>query len=753
MAPPSGVQTPESSPIDSEMAAGLVLAHTDDILICYSADSTILWASPSLERILGFDPSAVIGTQFRLSVPQDQDGNMAVFNDQIARGADSIRHHSRMQRADGTFLWTEARISVVRDTDGEVQYLVVILQDIDEQVRTEQQLRQSESDFRLMAEHTQDIVFRTDAQHVLQWVSPSFTAILGWDQDHWIGQVADLLIHPDDVDTLAKAERDVRALGATTSDVRVQCSNGSYRWMTLSVQEVASGDRLLRVGSARISEGEHHARTLLSRSEDRLRATMDTLLDPHVVLQAVRDGTGQIVDFLYTEANEAACEYNGMSYQQLVGTRLLDLLPGQADAGIFEAYRRVVETGEPLILDDYAFEQDLGTHRGLVRLYDLRVAKLGDGLSYTWRDVTDRYEAQRTLVASEEKFRLAMSVAPIGMAVLDLSEGFTEVNAALCRLLGRDANWLVGHRMENVLVPGEVSRFHEVRQMLITGREKSHTLEQRFMTATGAIVRLDHSIALARDPDNRPTSFVCQFIDRTRWIQGEEPAEEASKAGRRQADGASVLVASGRAGRFPALATSALLQRRPELIVLEPALLDDLEVRIKEDHPQVVVTMLPPGLPGTDELRRLEALFASAPAETGVVVVTATRQREAKQLLAQWQRPSALLCASTVADDTHLLRAIEAVAQGLVAVDIQGSAEQSNQDPAIDRLDDLTERELDVLDRLSRGMDNAAIAESLCVSVKAVENYVGAVFRKLGLNDETGTHKRLRAALVYLRSQ
>ena len=38
----------------------------------------------------------------------------------------------------------------------------------------------------------------------------------------------------------------------------------------------------------------------------RLRATLDSLLDPHVVLTAVRDASGEIVDFEYTDANTAA---------------------------------------------------------------------------------------------------------------------------------------------------------------------------------------------------------------------------------------------------------------------------------------------------------------------------------------------------------------------------------------------------------------------------------------------------------------
>ena len=121
-----------------------------------------------------------------------------------------------------------------------------------------------------------------------------------------------------------------------------------------------------------------------------LRATVDSLLDPHVRFGLVRDEVGQIIDFVFEDANAAACEYNKMTYEELIGTRLLDLLPGHTATGLLELYRGVVETGEPLVLDDYVYPHEL--LGGEERRYDIRAARIaGNGLSYTWRDVTDRY--------------------------------------------------------------------------------------------------------------------------------------------------------------------------------------------------------------------------------------------------------------------------------------------------------------------------------------------------------------------------
>jgi DNA-binding NarL/FixJ family response regulator len=68
-------------------------------------------------------------------------------------------------------------------------------------------------------------------------------------------------------------------------------------------------------------------------------------------------------------------------------------------------------------------------------------------------------------------------------------------------------------------------------------------------------------------------------------------------------------------------------------------------------------------------------------------------------------------------------------------------------------IDDLTNREMDVLEQLADGKSNRAIAEALHLSVKAIEKYVTSIFRKLGLVDQARVDRRVSAALVYVRAR
>lgn len=118
-------------------------------------------------------------------------------------------------------------------------------------------------------------------------------------------------------------------------------------------------------------------------------APLETLIDPHVVLKAVTDGDGQVFDFIYVDANDAALSYNHVSRAELIGQRLLDLLPGHRGSELFASYVRAFETGEPLVIDNYVYPNEIVESD---RRYDIRAVRVGDSLSYTWRDVTERYD-------------------------------------------------------------------------------------------------------------------------------------------------------------------------------------------------------------------------------------------------------------------------------------------------------------------------------------------------------------------------
>ena len=65
-------------------------------------------------------------------------------------------------------------------------------------------------------------------------------------------------------------------------------------------------------------------------------------------------------------------------------------------------------------------------------------------------------------------------------------------------------------------------------------------------------------------------------------------------------------------------------------------------------------------------------------------------------------------------------------------------------------LEELTPRELEILGQIAEGRSNAAIAETLVITKRAVERHINAIFRKLELDESEDVSRRVKAALLYL---
>lgn len=138
-------------------------------------------------------------------------------------------------------------------------------------------------------------------------------------------------------------------------------------------------------------------------SDASVRAILDSLLDPHFLLVPQRDSTGKITDFTIAEANTAAAQYHNRDRESLLGRHLLEFLPPDNAGGLLAMARDAYESGEPLVVNNYAFALEI---YGEERRFDIRAVRIDASLVWTWRDVTGRFLAAKRLAASEERYRL-----------------------------------------------------------------------------------------------------------------------------------------------------------------------------------------------------------------------------------------------------------------------------------------------------------------------------------------------------------
>ncbi len=116
---------------------------------------------------------------------------------------------------------------------------------------------------------------------------------------------------------------------------------------------------------------------------------------------------------------------------------------------------------------------------------------------------------------SPDRFRSAFTHAPLPAWICDLEQRYTDVNDALCEMLGRSHHELVGQPASEFSHPDE--RTGDLRDMesMLTGERDGCTREKRLLRADGTIIWVLVAMRLIRDPNGIPLYFVAQANDLT----------------------------------------------------------------------------------------------------------------------------------------------------------------------------------------------------------------------------------------------
>ncbi len=177
----------------------------------------------------------------------------------------------------------------------------------------ERRLSNSESNYRLLADYSRDLVVRIDSQGRRKYVSPAAKEILGWEIDELREERWDL-VHPDDRGALMVAMAKLRVEGGTSTVVyRVQHRKGHYVSIEAHARLVPStnpGEAPDIIYAGRDISRRVKAEQDLARNQRRLRAIADNT--PAFVVHVNTEER-------YTFANSYAGKMLGIHPTSLIG--------------------------------------------------------------------------------------------------------------------------------------------------------------------------------------------------------------------------------------------------------------------------------------------------------------------------------------------------------------------------------------------------------------------------------------------------
>jgi DNA-binding NarL/FixJ family response regulator len=177
---------------------------------------------------------------------------------------------------------------------------------------------------------------------------------------------------------------------------------------------------------------------------------------------------------------------------------------------------------------------------------------------------------------------------------------------------------------------------------------------------------------------------------------------------------------------------------------------DALVHAVLRERPDIAIVdiRMPPTF--RDEGLRAALTLRERVPETAILIISQyVEETYARELLADGRGGVGYLLKDRVMDIDAFVEAVRRVGDGGTALDPEVVAHFVGRK---DRLAALTPREREVLSLMAEGRSNAGIAETLVLTVGAVEKHVASILQKLRLPPSEETHRRVLAVLAYLDS-
>ncbi|WP_290936713.1 PAS domain S-box protein [Hyphomonas sp.] len=390
-------------------------------------DGRWLRANRKVCEILGYSEEELKECDFQsLTHPDDLQKGVDLMKEMFAGQRQSMHIEKRYIHKDGSVVWANLSVSCAHNRDGEIEYMISVIDDITEKKQMRQDLDASNTRFQAIQKTIPDgfMVFRSVRNSsgeiedfVCEYGNPASARMLMIDPADMPGYRM-LRRNPGNRDIgLFDAYCNVVETGGTIQgELEFPLTNGTFMWFRYSAVRVDDG---FAVSFTDISDSKR-AELELRRSEERFRAAQQTTPDGFLMFRTVFDEQGDVADFVCEYANPAAERIVGRPVEVMVGQTLLKNTSIKPGHPLFEASIRMAETDEPFEME---VPLPVPEKRGWLRIAAVRIET---GFAVTFSDITERKKSELRLRESEARLRAFHQTTPDGFIIFKSVRGADE---------------------------------------------------------------------------------------------------------------------------------------------------------------------------------------------------------------------------------------------------------------------------------------------------------------------------------------
>jgi PAS domain S-box-containing protein len=482
----------------------------------------ITYMSPQYEAMLGYPAETEILDEehwLRMLHPDDRERVLAEELRTDETG-EPYRIEYRLIARDGRVVWIHDEATLVRDEEGNALYWLGVQYDITEQKRTEEELRQSEERFKVLAQEVVEGIILSENSKIID-ANRSVTEMFGYGLEELIGKNAIELTSPEDREMVRQRifDEDTRHY-----ESRGLKKDGTSFPVEIRPRHLPYSGRRIRVTSVIDLTERKQAEEALIVSEERYRTLVEQL--PAVTyMQEIENSTLAYV----SPQIEGVLGYSPEEYLANPDLRSLTIHP--EDRGwVLQEDIRTDETGEPYSVEYRRISRD---GRVVWVREEAVLVRDSEGRPLFWQgilmDVTERKHQEEALRQSEALYRTVVEQAEENIFLVDAkSRRVLDANDALLRSLGYTDDELKEMTLYDIVAHSQESVDLNIGRIMVEGHRSLG--ERQYRRKDGSLADVEVNVSAV--PYNGEKVMCVVAHDVTERKRTERMLEEIREAER-----------------------------------------------------------------------------------------------------------------------------------------------------------------------------------------------------------------------------
>ena len=221
---------------ESEARYRSLVEDQTELVSLANPDGTLSFVNHATANYHGRSREAMIGVSLYEFVPPAARDAVVDHIRKTFASTEVCTIENQVMMPSGQARWFAWSNRALRDADGTVTAIHSVGRDIDEQKRAELRLIESEARYRVLAEHSTDMIFQLDRQLIRQYVSPACLDILGRSPEELTNAEPLAIVHPDDTENVRAIFTNMINGGPERQSLTNRLRHKDGRWITIETR-------------------------------------------------------------------------------------------------------------------------------------------------------------------------------------------------------------------------------------------------------------------------------------------------------------------------------------------------------------------------------------------------------------------------------------------------------------------------------------------------------------------------------------